>query len=381
MVVDDAVVVRGLVARWIDDRARPADRRLAAQRPRSGRAGRAHRSRRRRARHRHARDRRASRRCRCCWRRSAIWSCIMASTLTRRNAEVSLQGAVARRRRLHPEAADQPRSHDLADVPPRADREDPPARRAPQAARSAGTARAPVVPAGAGAPRAAPSGRRRCAAPSRAPPRGRASRSSCGRSRRMPPRVLLIGSSTGGPQALDRARRPHRAGDRSRAGADHPAHAADLHDHPGRASRRARAAGRRTRRSTASRSVAGTIYVAPGGRHMRVARRDGAAGDRARRRRRRSTSASRRSIRCSPRRPRCGAAAILAVILTGMGIRRNARRRRYRGRRRQRDRAGRGTSVVWGMPGSAAHAGVCSAVLPLDQIAPKIVRLFGGDRP
>jgi two-component system chemotaxis response regulator CheB len=38
------------------------------------------------------------------------------------------------------------------------------------------------------------------------------------------------------------------------------------------------------------------------------------------------------------------------------------------------------TSVVWGMPGAAAHAGVCSAVLPLDQIGPKIVRLFGGDK-
>jgi two-component system chemotaxis response regulator CheB len=32
------------------------------------------------------------------------------------------------------------------------------------------------------------------------------------------------------------------------------------------------------------------------------------------------------------------------------------------------------------MPGSAANAGVCSAVLPIDQIAPKIVRLFQGDR-
>ena len=39
------------------------------------------------------------------------------------------------------------------------------------------------------------------------------------------------------------------------------------------------------------------------------------------------------------------------------------------------------TSVVWGMPGSAAQAGLCSAVLPLDQIAPKIVRLFSGRRP
>jgi two-component system chemotaxis response regulator CheB len=36
------------------------------------------------------------------------------------------------------------------------------------------------------------------------------------------------------------------------------------------------------------------------------------------------------------------------------------------------------SSVVWGMPGSAAQAGLCSAVLPLDQIAPKVVRLFGG---
>jgi two-component system chemotaxis response regulator CheB len=32
------------------------------------------------------------------------------------------------------------------------------------------------------------------------------------------------------------------------------------------------------------------------------------------------------------------------------------------------------------MPGAAAHAGICSAVLPLDQIAPKIMRLFSGER-
>ena len=38
------------------------------------------------------------------------------------------------------------------------------------------------------------------------------------------------------------------------------------------------------------------------------------------------------------------------------------------------------TSVVWGMPGAAANAGVCSAVLPLDQIAGKIGRLFAGER-
>ena len=38
------------------------------------------------------------------------------------------------------------------------------------------------------------------------------------------------------------------------------------------------------------------------------------------------------------------------------------------------------SSVVWGMPGAAANAGICAAILPLDQIAPKLVRLFSGDR-
>jgi hypothetical protein len=32
------------------------------------------------------------------------------------------------------------------------------------------------------------------------------------------------------------------------------------------------------------------------------------------------------------------------------------------------------------MPGHAVAAGVCSAVLPLDQIAPKVSRLFLGAR-
>jgi two-component system chemotaxis response regulator CheB len=39
------------------------------------------------------------------------------------------------------------------------------------------------------------------------------------------------------------------------------------------------------------------------------------------------------------------------------------------------------TSVVWGMPGSAADAGLCSAVLPIDQIGAKVVRLFLGAKP
>jgi two-component system chemotaxis response regulator CheB len=38
------------------------------------------------------------------------------------------------------------------------------------------------------------------------------------------------------------------------------------------------------------------------------------------------------------------------------------------------------TSVVWGMPGSVTHAGLCSGVLPLERIAPTIIRLFSGSK-
>jgi two-component system chemotaxis response regulator CheB len=36
------------------------------------------------------------------------------------------------------------------------------------------------------------------------------------------------------------------------------------------------------------------------------------------------------------------------------------------------------TSVVWGMPGATAQAGVCSAVLPLAELAPAILRFAAG---
>lgn len=36
------------------------------------------------------------------------------------------------------------------------------------------------------------------------------------------------------------------------------------------------------------------------------------------------------------------------------------------------------TSVVWGMPGAAAQGGVCSAVLPLEEIGPAISRIVSG---
>jgi two-component system chemotaxis response regulator CheB len=33
------------------------------------------------------------------------------------------------------------------------------------------------------------------------------------------------------------------------------------------------------------------------------------------------------------------------------------------------------TSVVWGMPGAVALAGLCSAVLPLKELGPHVARL------
>jgi two-component system chemotaxis response regulator CheB len=39
------------------------------------------------------------------------------------------------------------------------------------------------------------------------------------------------------------------------------------------------------------------------------------------------------------------------------------------------------SSVVWGMPGAAAATGVCTAVLPLGEIAPVITRIAATGRP
>ena len=38
------------------------------------------------------------------------------------------------------------------------------------------------------------------------------------------------------------------------------------------------------------------------------------------------------------------------------------------------------SSVVWGMPGQVSMAGLCSAVLPLKEIAPRLGRVFAGDK-
>jgi two-component system, chemotaxis family, protein-glutamate methylesterase/glutaminase len=192
------------------------------------------------------------------------------------------------------------------------------------------------------------------------------------------PRVLLIGSSTGGPQALmtlvgeigsviDRFPvliTQHMP----------PTFTTILAEHLARSSHRPAHEG-----VHGEIVKAGRIYLAPGGCHMRVVRQganatialdDGPAIN-----------------FCKPAVDPLFSSAIdiwqggiLAVVLTGMGsdgMRGGKEVVAAGGNIIAQDEA---TSVVWGMPGAAAHAGICAAVLPLNQIAPKLVRLFSGDR-
>ena len=124
---------------------------------------------------------------------------------------------------------------------------------------------------------------------------------------------------------------------------------------------------------------AGTIYVAPGGWHMRVMKRDDGAvialGD--------GPAAN----FCKPAvDPLFASAAavwgpkVLALVLTGMGsdgLNGGNAIVAAGGSVIAQDEA---TSVVWGMPGQVAMAGLCSAVLPINEIAPRLTRLFAGDR-
>jgi two-component system, chemotaxis family, protein-glutamate methylesterase/glutaminase len=193
-----------------------------------------------------------------------------------------------------------------------------------------------------------------------------------------PPRVLLIGSSTGGPQALiavlsqiapvvDRVPvliTQHMP----------PTFTTILAEHISRAS------GKPAREGSDGEAIqAGNIYVAPGGRHMTVARQNNAAFI--------ALDDGPLVNFCKPAvDPLFSSAckvwgpAILAVVLTGMGSdgsRGGVEIVKAGGSVIAQDEA---TSVVWGMPGAAAHAGICSAILPIEQIAPKLVRLFSGDR-
>ena len=193
-----------------------------------------------------------------------------------------------------------------------------------------------------------------------------------------PPRVLVIGSSTGGPQALN-AIVAQIGGVLDRAPVlitQHmpPTFTAILAEHL------ARIAKRPVREAQDGEEInAGTIYLAPGGRHMSVERRDGVAVI--------ALDDGPLVNFCKPAvDPLFSSAAevwgpkVLALVLTGMGsdgLRGAQAIAAAGGSILAQDEA---SSVVWGMPGQVAHAGVCSAVLPLNEIAPRLVRLFAGER-
>ena len=192
------------------------------------------------------------------------------------------------------------------------------------------------------------------------------------------PRALLIGSSTGGPQALAALFEKLTAAiDRAPVLITQhmpPTFTMVLAEHLRRVS------GRDAHEAEHGEPVlAGGIYLAPGGRHLRVMR-DGnvvkiALGD------------DPPINFCKPSvDPLFSSAAAvwgssaLALVLTGMGS---------DGTRGAADIVAAGgsviaqdeaTSVVWGMPRSVAQAGLCSAVLPLNQIAAKVLRLLSGER-
>ena len=195
---------------------------------------------------------------------------------------------------------------------------------------------------------------------------------------KQPPRVLTIGSSTGGPQALfrlfgflkNRVRLPilitqHMPATFTTILAEHLK----------------RIAGAPCREAVNGEPVvAGTIYIAPGDWHMTV-----------------ESDANQRLIRLNQAPPEnfCRPAVdpmlrslaraygpnVLSLILTGMG------HDGLNGGRAVAEAGGtvmaqdEATSVVWGMPGAVATGGLCSAVLPIDEIGPTLERMTSGSQP
>jgi len=306
---------------------------------------------------------------------------IMASTLTRRNAEVSLKALSLGAADYIPKPASNREvttsatfRHDLIEkirhLGARRKRTpaDPRAR-VPFSVPSAPTA----------APGAAARTRFSVAEPRAAmPAAGYASDFKLRSFSSVPPRVLLIGSSTGGPQALTTlVGRIAPVFERAPVLITQhmpPTFTTILAEHL------ARASGRNAHEAIDGEPiVAGTVYLAPGGRHMTVTRRNNQPAI--------ALNDGPLVNFCRPAvdplfdsAAQLWGSAVLSVILTGMGsdgMHGAEKVVAAGGSVIAQDEA---TSVVWGMPGAAANAGVCAVVLPLDQIGPKIVRLFGGDK-
>lgn len=189
------------------------------------------------------------------------------------------------------------------------------------------------------------------------------------------PRILAIGSSTGGPQALSKVM------DAIASKIDRVPVVITQHMPPTfttlLAEHIARSTGRPAKEAEDGEPILrGNIYVAPGAKHFSLREVDGSVVA---------------QLTDGPAINFCKPAvdpmfqsvvqiykgAVLGVILTGMG---------HDGRDGSRAIVDAGgniiaqdedTSVVWGMPGAVAEAGLCSAVLPIDQIGAKIIQVLG----
>jgi two-component system chemotaxis response regulator CheB len=188
---------------------------------------------------------------------------------------------------------------------------------------------------------------------------------------RLTDQVIAIGASTGGTEAIAEVLRGLPP--------DAPGVVIVQHIPPSSAaaSRRASIATARCRCArprTATRGLVGHAYIAPGDRHLRIVRSGArwqcrlarAAGQRPPPERRRAVRVG--GQHAGKQRDRRAA------------DRHGRRRRRGLGRdargRRDDDRPGsRDSSVVWGMPGEAVKRGAASEVVPLGDVAGRLVTL------
>jgi len=191
------------------------------------------------------------------------------------------------------------------------------------------------------------------------------------------PRIIVIGSSTGGPPAVMKVLEElspvikyvpiliaqHMPATFTGIFANHIARSTGVDSHEG----------------VDGEDVSpGTVYVAPGGKHMIIERNGSKPVIRL-------TDGAEVNF-CKPAvdplfdsAAKVYGAATLATVFTGMGVDGAARSVKVADAGGSVIAQDEATSVVWGMPGATAKSGSCSAILPLNHIAKKLTQLIQGN--
>lgn len=293
---------------------------------------------------------------------------IMSSTLTLKNADISLRAMEAGAADYIPKPSTSKEitggvdfKHDLLEKVKTLGA----VRRGPRRRSPTGRAATPALPPRSKEPLARPSFNASSAAPAQIVTRQASSDI---------PEVIGIGSSTGGPQALFKVLSALRAA----GGVSQPivitqhmpaTFTTILAQHIQRLAGMEAAEGQ-----DGEVLKGGRVYVAPGDFHMTV-----------------ETRGNDKILRIAKGPPenfcrpsvdpmfrslaKAYGRRVLAVVLTGMGAdgaKGGAEIFKAGGTVLAQDEA---TSVVWGMPGATAQAGICAAVLPIDDIAPYVKKL------